>query len=192
MLKYCNGCKRDLEIVNFYSYKKSTCKDCINKKVECVYCDKEFNSTNLSKHIKQIHSTYNSTNPNDSTYNSSTTNDSTCDNTRTNDSTSNKTKSISTSNKTNKNNSTSEITLSDQLYVSTYVNSLKNKHLSYNQKDIDKINKILAINRKLNDKIEKGSITAKEKIQFTNNLKKLKDLNYCDERLCKILLKSIN
>ena len=59
MLKYCNGCERDLEIDKYYSYKKSTCKECVNKKVKCEYCDKEFNSTNLSKHIKQIHSTYN-------------------------------------------------------------------------------------------------------------------------------------
>ena len=50
MLKYCNGCKRDLETDNFYSYKKSTCKECVNRKVKCNYCDKEFNSTNLSKH----------------------------------------------------------------------------------------------------------------------------------------------
>ena len=57
MLKYCNGCKRDLEIDNFYSYKKSICKQCVNKKVKCDYCDREFNSTNLSKHMKQIHST---------------------------------------------------------------------------------------------------------------------------------------
>ena len=55
MLKYCNGCKRDLEIDKFYSYKKSTCKECVNKKVKCEYCDKVFNSTNLSKQIKQIH-----------------------------------------------------------------------------------------------------------------------------------------
>ena len=48
MLKYCNGCKRDLEIDDFYSYKKSICKQCVNKKVKCNYCNKEFNSTNLS------------------------------------------------------------------------------------------------------------------------------------------------
>ena len=66
MLKYCNGCERDLEIDKFNSYMKSTCKECVNKKVNCEYCNKEFNSTNLSKHIKQIHSTYNSSNTNDS------------------------------------------------------------------------------------------------------------------------------
>ena len=39
----------------------------MNKKVKCDYCDKEFNSTNLSKHTKQIYSTYNTSNTNDST-----------------------------------------------------------------------------------------------------------------------------
>ena len=33
MSKYCNRCKRDLEIDNFYSYKKSICKQCVNKKI---------------------------------------------------------------------------------------------------------------------------------------------------------------
>ena len=152
MLNYCNCCKRELGNDNFYTYKKSICKQCVNKKVKCDHCEKEFNSTKLSKHIKQIHSTYNTS--------------------RANDSTSKKTdKNNSTSQKTNKNNSTSEINLSDQLYVSTFTDSLKNKHISYDQKDIDKINKILAINRKLNDKIEKDSINPKEKVQFANNLK---------------------
>ena len=61
------------EIDNFYSYKKSICKECVNRKVKCDYCDKEFKNTNLSKHIKQTHSTYNSSRTNDSTYNSSRT-----------------------------------------------------------------------------------------------------------------------
>ena len=71
MLKYCNGCKRDLEIDKFYSYKKSICKECVKRKVKCYYRNKEFNSTNLSKHIKQIHSTYKTSRTNDSTYNTS-------------------------------------------------------------------------------------------------------------------------
>ena len=137
MLKYCNGCKRDLQNNNFYSYKKSTCKDCVNKKVKCGYCDREFNSANFSKHIKQRHSTYDTSRANDSTY----------------DSAYNSASNNSTSKKIDKNNSASEITLSDQLYNSAYTDSLKNKHLNYDQKDIDKINKVLAINRKLNDKI---------------------------------------
>ena len=50
MLKYCNGCKRDLEIDDFYSFKKITCEEYVNKKAKCDYCNEEFNSTNLSKH----------------------------------------------------------------------------------------------------------------------------------------------
>ena len=101
MLKYCNGCKRDLEIGKFYSYRKNICRECFNEKVNCDYCEKEFYSTNLSKHIKQKHGTYYSS--------------------RTNDSTSNETK---------ENNSTSEITLSGQLFVRTFFDSLKNKNIS--------------------------------------------------------------
>ena len=40
----------------------------------------------------------------------------------------------STSKKTNKNNSTSEITFSDRLYFSTFTDSLKTKHISYDRK----------------------------------------------------------
>ena len=52
-------------------------------------------------------------------------------------------------------------------------------------------NKILASKRMLNNKIKKASINPKEKIQFANNLKK-KDLNYFNQRICKILLKSFH
>ena len=68
MLKYSDGCKRDLEIDNFRFQKKSTSEECVNKKVKCDYYDKEFNSTKLSKHIKQIHSTYISSTTNDSLF----------------------------------------------------------------------------------------------------------------------------
>ena len=36
MLKYCNGCKRDLEIDKFYSYRKIPCKECVNKKLNAI------------------------------------------------------------------------------------------------------------------------------------------------------------
>ena len=117
MLKYCNGCKRDLEIVNFYSYKKSICKECVNKKVKCGYCDREFNSTNLSKHIKQRHSTNDTSRANDSTY----------------DSTYNSTYNDSTSNKTHKNNIIDENNeplypaIEDGLYLNKYNKLLKDK-----------------------------------------------------------------
>ena len=164
-----------------------------------IYCEKEFISTNLSKHIKQIHGTYDSTRTNNSTYNTSRTsdrtynssriNDSTYNSTRIKDSTSNKTiKNNITSNKTNENNSTSETTLSDQLYVRTYIGSLKNNNnISYDKTDIDKINNILARNGILTNKIAKDSINQKEKKQFANNLKKLKELNSFNEKICNIL-----
>ena len=112
MLKYCNGCEKDLEIDNFYSYKKGICKLCVNKKVKCVYCNKEFNSTNVSKHIKQIHSTFKQTDTSDSTFK-----------------------------KTDTSDITSEITLSEQLYVRNYIDLMKNRNICYEQKDIDKIKK---------------------------------------------------
>ena len=68
MTKYCNKCKRDLEIDNFHSYKKSICKQCVNEKIKCSYCDKEFKSTNLSEHIKQIHTTLLRSDKSDSTF----------------------------------------------------------------------------------------------------------------------------
>ena len=192
MSKYCNGCKRDLEIDNFYSYKKSTCKECVNEKVKCAYCDKEFNSTNLSKHTKKIHSTYNTSNTNDSTYNTystyntSSTNDSTYNTFNTND---------STSKKTNKSNSIDEIkeplypTIEDGLYLNKYNNLMKDKINNLDIKTQDKKNRILTKNRILYDKIKNNTITKREENQYENNLNKLRDLNYFDERVCKILLK---
>ena len=52
----------------------------------------------------------------------------------------------------------------------------------------DQINRILAKNRILHDKIKNNTITKIEE-QYENNLNKLKDLDYFDERVCKILLK---
>ena len=46
---------------------KKTCKECLNKKVNCDYCNKEFNTANLYKHIKQRHSTNDGTWTNEST-----------------------------------------------------------------------------------------------------------------------------
>ena len=37
MSKYSNRCKRDLEIDNFYSYKKSICKQCVFKKLNVIF-----------------------------------------------------------------------------------------------------------------------------------------------------------
>ena len=166
MLKYCNVCKRDLEIDNFYSYKKSTCKECVNKKVKCDYCDREFNSTNLSKHVKQRHSTYNSTinNTNNNTINN-------------------------TNNSTNNNIIDDPLypTIGDSLYLNKYFELNKDK--IYDTKTWNQINRILTKNRILYDKIKNKNITIGEQKQYENNIYKLKDLDYVDERVCKILLK---
>ena len=69
---------------------------------------------------------------------------------------------------------------------------MKKRNICYDQEDIDKIHKILARNRILNDKIGKNTINEKEKKVLANNIKKLKDKNYFDEKLCNILLKSIH
>ena len=171
MLNYCNGCKRDLEIDKFYSYKKSACKDCINKKIKCDYCNKEFNSTNLSKHIKQRHSTYNTSNTNDSTSNNST------------------------SNKTDKNNIIDEnneplyATIGDSIYLNNHNKLKRDEMYKLDKKTLDKINRILSKNSILSDKIKNKTISKGEEKQYENNLNKLKDLNHLDDRVCKILLK---
>ena len=145
MLKYCNGCKRDLENDNFYSYKKSICKQCVNKKLKCDYCEKEFNSTNLHKHIKQIHSTSNTSRVNDSTSNNSTSKK-----TDKNNSNSYKTnKNNSTSNETDKNNIIDENnaalypTIEDGLYLNKYKKLMKDKVNKFDIKTQDKIYRIL-------------------------------------------------
>ena len=50
--KECNILKTD-----FYKYKNgklySTCIECFNKKLMCEFCNKEFNITYLSKHLKR-------------------------------------------------------------------------------------------------------------------------------------------
>ena len=179
----------------FISNKKSICQQCVNKKVKCHYCNKEFNSTILSKHTKQIRSTYNTSNTNDSTYNTSSTNDSTYNTSNTNDSTSKKiNKNNSTSKKTNKNiiidekNKPLYPTVEDGLYLNKHIELKKDK--IYDIKIRDQINRILTKNRMLHDKIINNTIIKREEKQYENNLNKLKDLDYFDERVFKILLKN--
>ena len=51
------------------------------------------------------------------------------------------------------------------------------------------MNRILTKNRILHNKIINKNITIGEQNQFENNIYKLRDLDYVDERVCKILLK---
>ena len=177
-MKYWNRCKRDLEINNFYSYKKSICKQCVNKKIKCDYCEKEFNSTNLSKHIKQIHSTSLRSDKCDSTLKKSDKSDSTLQRSD---------KSDSTLQVSDKKNEPLNPTIEDSLYLNKY-NELK-KDKIYDIKTRNQINRILSKNRILHNKIINKIIIKKEETQYENNLNKLKDLEYFDERVCKILLK---
>ena len=126
-----------------------------------------------------MHSTYNSNynSTHNSTYNS----------------TYNSSYDDSTFNKTDKNNIVDENneslypTIEDSLYLNKY-NELK-KDKIYDIKTRNQINRILTKNRILHNKIIKKIITKKEEEQYENNLNKLRDLDYFDERVCKILLK---
>ena len=188
MTKYCNRCKRDLEINIFYSYKKSICKQCVNKKIKCDYCDKEFNNTNLSKHIKQIHSTLLRSDKCDSTLQRSDKSDSTLQRSDKSDSTLQRSdKSDSTLQRSDKNNEHLYPTIEDSLYLNKFIELKKDK--IYDTKTRNKINRILTKIGILHDKIINNTITKIEEEQYENNLNKLKDLDYFDERLCKILLK---
>ena len=96
---------------------------------------------------------------------------------------------------TNKNNIIDENneplypTVEDCLYLNKYVKLLKEKIKNLDIKTQDKINRILTKNRILLDKIKNNTITKREEKQYEKKLNKLRDLNYFDERVCKILLK---
>ena len=78
-------------------------------------------------------------------------------------------------------------TIEDSLYLNKY-NELK-KDKIYDIKTRNQINRILTKNRILHNKIITKIMTKKKETQYENSLNKLKDLDYFDERVCKILLK---
>ena len=96
-------------------------------------------------------------------------------------------KSDNTLQRSDKNNEPLYPTIEDGLYLNKYIELKKDK--IYDIKTRDQINKILTKNRMLHDKIKNNTITKREEEQYENNLNKLRDLNYFDERVCKILLK---
>ena len=61
ILKTTNGTN-----INWYKYRNgklySTCIECFNKKVKCEFCNKEFNKTYLSKHLKRCNINHDNTN----------------------------------------------------------------------------------------------------------------------------------
>ena len=178
MSKYCNGFRRDLEIDNFYSDKKSICEQGVNKKIKCDFCNKEFNTTKLSKHIKQIHSTLIRSDKSDSTLQRSDKSDSTLQRSD---------KSDSTLQRSDKNNEPLYPTIEDGLYLNKYIELKKDKINDI--KTRDQKNSILNKNRMLHNKMKNNTITKREEEQYEKNFKKLRDLNYFDERVRKIVLK---
>ena len=66
---------------------------------------------------------------------------------------------------------------------------MKDKVKKFDITTQDKINRTLNKNRMLHDKIKNNTITMREEKQYQNNLNKLKDLDYFDERVCRIFLK---
>ncbi len=52
----------------------------------------------------------------------------------------------------------------------------------------DKINRILTKKRVLHNKIINNTINRREEMQYGNNINKVKDSDYFDERVCKIIL----
>ena len=62
--KRCKVCK--ILKTDFYKYRNgklySTCIECFNKKVKCEFCNKEFNKTYLSKHLKRCIINHDNTN----------------------------------------------------------------------------------------------------------------------------------
>ena len=157
MSKYCNGCKRDLEIDNYYSYKKSICKQCVNKKVNCDYCNKVFISASLSKHTNKIHSTLLGSDKSDSTLLRSDKSDSTLLRSDKSDSTLLRSdKSDSTLQRSDKNNEPLCPTIEDGLYLNKYIELKKEK--IYDIKIRDQINRILTKIRMLHNKIINNTI----------------------------------
>ena len=59
--KICKGCNIFKSEEDFYKYKNGDvyikCISCFNRKMRCEFCNREFNKTYLSKHIKNIHKT---------------------------------------------------------------------------------------------------------------------------------------
>ena len=196
---FCDRCTNNLPIDNFYSYKKSICKECINKKVKCEFCSKKFNSSNLTKHKKLIHGTYNSSNitdKNKSTSDEINKNNSTSIIPDKNKSTSNTKKDLikSTSGKStsatrteNKSTSNTKTNLHKSTSSSTKENkntsNIKNTNNTYNEKDVDKINLLLSKARIIQEKISLGTINQKEKRNFTTIIIKLLKLKYFNKDL---------
>ena len=75
------------------------------------------------------------------------------------------------------------------MYLNEYAKLMKDKINNLDIKTLHKIDKILTKCNTLHNKIMNNTITKIEEKQYENKIKKLKDLDYFNERVCKILLK---
>ena len=55
MMFYCIECEKNLDENNFYRKVKNRCKDCLNKKLKCDFCEKSFTKKWLKTHIEREH-----------------------------------------------------------------------------------------------------------------------------------------
>ena len=92
----------------------------------------------------------------------------------------------STSNRSWNNDSTSKL-ISPWKYDNNYATSLK-KYSTYDKKDRDKIDILLAICRDIHEKLGTGSINQKEKRKYATNIELLVNLKYFKEEIYDILV----
>ena len=53
MIFLCIECRKNLDENRFYRKVKNRCKDCLNKKFKCEFCEKSFTKKWLKTHIKR-------------------------------------------------------------------------------------------------------------------------------------------
>ena len=55
MTHLCIECRLELDVNNFYTKVKNRCKDCLNKKFKCEFCEKSFTKKWMKTHIEREH-----------------------------------------------------------------------------------------------------------------------------------------
>ena len=64
MTHLCIECRLELDVNNFYTKVKNRCKDCLNKKFKCEFCEKSFTKKLMKTHIEREHNHQNETKSN--------------------------------------------------------------------------------------------------------------------------------
>ena len=64
MTHLCIECRLELDVNNFYTKVKNRCKDCLNKKFKCEFCEKSFTKKWMKTHIEREHNHQNETKSN--------------------------------------------------------------------------------------------------------------------------------